>query len=182
MNEEKSTSRNTPVPWWQALALLCGGHRIDAAYGFGGPDVAEVTGTAEEIGAELTRFLGSLEWENVEAERLGTGYFAVQVEVEPLEDCPATLMELSDDLPAETPVMLWEATAAAGNARGVFDACYAFGNGKGDEGHLLGTAHELGTELARVLQGLTRGDVETMKYGTDRFFLQLVVELPREQK
>src|SRR5262245_50759704 len=151
MNEEKSTSPNTPLPWWQALALLCGGNWTDPAYGFGGPDVAGVTGTAEEIGAELTRFLGGLEWENVEAERLGTGHFAVRVEVGPLEGCPATLTEPSGGLPAENPVALWEATAAVGNARGVFDSSYAFGNGKGDEGHLLGTAHELGTELARVL-------------------------------
>ena len=47
-----------------------------------GPEVAEAVGTPDEIGKELTRFLGGLEWKNVEAERFHTGPFAVQVEVE----------------------------------------------------------------------------------------------------
>jgi hypothetical protein len=41
-----------------------------------------MVGTPDEIGKELTRFLGGLEWKNVEAERFHTGPFAVQVEVE----------------------------------------------------------------------------------------------------
>jgi len=104
------------------------------------------------------------------------------VEVDPLDEGTSTLTEPSRDLPAENPVALWEASAAAGNARGVFDAFYSYGNSKGDEGHMLGTAHELGAELARVLQGLIREDVETMKHGTDRFFIQLTLELPCEQQ
>ena len=81
----------------------------------------------------------------------------------------------------QIPYPLWEASASPGSARGVFDACYRYGNRQGDEGHLLGTAQERGAELTRVLKELTRGDVETMKYGTDRFFLQLPIELPRKQ-
>jgi len=57
---ENAPSQNTRILLWRALALLRGGNWSDAAYGFGGPDVAEAVGTAEEIGAELTRFLGSL--------------------------------------------------------------------------------------------------------------------------
>jgi hypothetical protein len=72
----------------------------------------------------------------------------------------------------------WEASAVVGNSRGVFDACYRSGNSQGDEGHLLGTAQELGAELARVLRELTRGDGETMKYGTPRCFIDLVITLP----
>jgi hypothetical protein len=33
--------------------------------------------------------------------------------------------------------------------------------------------------LARVLGGLTRGDVEAMRYGTEHFFINLVIELPQ---
>ena len=178
---ESAPTPHTPIPLWRARAVLRGGNWSDAAYGFGGPDVAEAVGTAEQIGTELTRFLDSLELENVEAARLQSGRFTVELEVEPLNEGTSTLTGQSGDLPAENPVRLWEATAAAGNARGIFDACYAFGNCKGDEGHLLGTAHDLGAELTRVLQGLTREDVETMKYDTDRFFVQLVVELPRKE-
>ena len=173
----QKNNREDPIPWWRARASLCGSNWTDGAYGFGGPDVAEAVGTPEQIGAELTRFLDSLEWENVEATRIDSGHFAVQVEVEPHEG-PGTLAGPSRDLPAENPVPLWEASASAGNARGVFDGCYSYGNCKEDEGHLLGTAQELGAELTRVFQALTRGDVETMKYGTEKFFLQLNIELP----
>ncbi len=172
-------SPEDPIPWWRVRASLCGRNWTDGAYGFGDPDDAEAVGTAEQIGAELTRFLDSLEWENVEATRIDSGHFAVQVEVEPHAG-PGTLAGPSRDLPAENPIPLWEASASAGNARGVFDACYRYGNTRGDEGHLLGTAQELGGELTRVLQELTRADVETMKYGTERFFLQLTIELPRK--
>ena len=178
---ENTPSQHSAIPLWRARAVLRGGNWSDAAYGFGGPDVAEAVGTAEQIGAELTRFLDSRELENVEAERVQSGRFAVEVEIQPLDEGARTLTGQAGDLPAEHPVPLWEATAAAGNAHGVFDACYAFGNSKGDEGHLLGTSSELGAELAHVLRGLTREDVETMKYGTDRFFLHLAVELPRGQ-
>ena len=65
-----------------ARAWLCGGNWTDGAYRFGAPAIAEAVGTAEEIGAELTRFLDSLEWEDVEAARIGSGPFTVQVEVE----------------------------------------------------------------------------------------------------
>jgi len=52
-SEELSTSENvpsgaTPSPWWQARALLCGDNWTDTAYGFGGPNVAEAVGTAED--------------------------------------------------------------------------------------------------------------------------------------
>jgi hypothetical protein len=177
---EKDGSRGEAIPLWRARARLTGGNRTDAACGFGGPDVAEAVGTAEEVGAELDRFLSSLERQNVEAERLRTGRFAVELEFEPLDDGLGTLGSPPSDLPAERPVPLWEATAVAGNTDGVFDACYRYGNSQGDEGHLLGTAQELGAELARVLQGLSRSDVEAMKYGTDRFFLLLVVGLPQK--
>ena len=89
----------------------------------------------------------------MEAERLRTGRFVVQLEGEPHEG-HSILTGPPGDLPAENPVGLWEASATAGNGRGVFDACYSYGNSQGGEGHLLGTARELGAELARVLKGL----------------------------
>ena len=177
---EKSPSGDAPIPLWRARALLRGGNWTDAAYGFGGPDFAEVVGTPEQVGAELTRFLGTLERENVDTVRLGSGHFAVEGEAEPHDTGPSTLGGPPGDLPAENPVPLWEASAAVGNAVGVFDACYSYGNSQGDEGHLLGTAQELGAEVARVLAELTCGDVEAMKYGTSRFYLHLTIELPQK--
>ena len=177
---EKAKNRGEAIPLWRALALLTRSTWTEAAYGFGVSGVAEAVGTPDEIGAELARFLGGLERESVEAERLRIGHFSVEVEVEP-HGGPGTLAGPAGDFPAERPVPLWEASARVGDGRGVSDACYSFGNSQGDEGHLLGTAHELGAELARVLQGLSRADVEAMKYGTDRFFIHLLVELPRER-
>jgi hypothetical protein len=167
-----------PIALWRARAWLRGGHWTDAAYGFGGPDVAEAVGTAAQVGAELTGFLDSLERENVEAERAASGCFAARLEVEPHTGGPVASAWLGRAGRAEHCVRRWEAGAAVGNARGVFDACYAYGNCRGDEGHLLGTAQELGAELARVLGGLSHSDAEVMKSNTDRFFIQLTIELP----
>ena len=116
---------------------------------------------------------------HVEAACLDPGHFSLRLEIEPYEG-PGTLAGRAAAEPAEERVPLWEASAAVGNSRGVFDACYRYGNSQGDEGHLLGTSQELGAELARVLQELTRGDVETMKYRTTRFFMELVITLPEQ--
>jgi hypothetical protein len=173
---DATKNRDTPVPLWRAMAWLAGLDWSDAAYGFGGPDVAEAVGTPEEVGADLARFLDSLSQQAVVA-RWVSGGLSVRLEVEPAEGL-STPAGRAGEAPAEVPVPLWEASASAGNGRGVFDACYGFGNVQGDEGHLLGTAQELGTELARILREITPQDVETMKYGTDRFFLLLEVGLP----
>jgi hypothetical protein len=170
-----------PVPLWRARAWLIDRSRRDGAYGFGGPDVAEAVGTAVEVGAELTGFLNSLDWQEVEAARLEWGTFAVRLEIEPASAGASKPAGKVPEGPHEDSVPLWEARASAGNANGVFDAAYAFGNSKGDEGHLLGSAEELGAELGRVLAGLTCGDVERMRYGTDRFFVEVTVELPRRE-
>jgi hypothetical protein len=169
------------VSLWRARAWLVDRSRRDGAYGFGGPDVAGAVGTAVEIGAELTGFLNSLDWQAVETARLEWRAFAVRLEVEPWGEGASTLAGKTPEGLHEDSVPLWEASASAGNANGVFDAAYSFGNSKGDEGHLLGSAEELGAELARVLDGLTCGDVEHMKYRTSRFFLEVVVELPRKE-
>jgi hypothetical protein len=79
---EKAKNRGEAIPLWRALALLARGTWTEAAYGFGGPGVAETVGTPDEIGKELTRFLDGLERKNVETERFHTRPFAVQVEVE----------------------------------------------------------------------------------------------------
>jgi hypothetical protein len=170
-----------PVPLWRARAWLVDRSRRSGAYGFGGPDIAEAVGTAVEVGAELTGFLNSLDWQAVEAAQLEWGAFAVRLEIEPWSEGARTLAGKAPEGRHEDSVPLWEASASAGNANGVFDAAYSFGNNKGDEGHLLGSAEELGTELARVLAGLTCGDVERMKYKTNKFFLEVVVELPRKE-
>jgi NAD(P)-dependent dehydrogenase (short-subunit alcohol dehydrogenase family) len=125
---------------------------------------------------ELTRFLDSLGWQEVEAQRLRTGRFFVQVEVEPHEQGRSTLPNDRLEDVAEDRVPLWEATAGSGNADGVFDACYSFGNTNNDEGHLLGTSKEVGAELARILNDLTHEDIETIKYATDRFFIEVSIE------
>jgi hypothetical protein len=131
--------RDEPIARWRARATLGGNGWTDAAYGFGEPDVAAAIGTAEQVGSELTRFLDSLGWQEVEAQRLCTGRFFVRVEVEPKEQGSSTLPSSRPEIAAEHPVPLWEATAGSGNCDGVFDACYAYGNSHGDEGHLLGT-------------------------------------------
>jgi hypothetical protein len=175
---KRANNQDDGILSWRARALLTCRGRSDAAYGFGGPDVAEVVGTPEDIGAAVTGFLVSLERPNVEAAGAQGSPFSVRVEVEP-QKCPGTPGRQPEEHPAEDPVRLWEATAEVGNTHGEFDACYRYGNSQGDEGHLLGTADELGAELARILRGLTRADVEAMKYGTSRFFVRLEIELPR---
>jgi hypothetical protein len=170
-----------PISLWRAKAVLGGNDWTDRAYGFGGPDAAEAVGTAEQIGSELTRFFDSLGWPEVEAQRLRTGRFFVRVEVDPQEQGRSTLPIERFENAAEDRVPLWEASAGSGSADGVFDACYSYGNTHGDEGHLLGTAQELGAELTRVLHLLTRGDIETMMNDTERFFIELVIELPRSK-
>jgi hypothetical protein len=169
--------RSQPIPLWRARAWLGGGNWTDAAYGFGGPDVPEAVGTPEEVGTELTNFLDGMGGEEVQAERLRTGHFYVRLEVEPGTG-GSTLADRREETLAEIRIPCWEARACVGNGRGVFDGCYSFGNPAGDEAHLLGTAQELGAELTRVLQLLTRADVEDMKYDTDRFLIELVIVLP----
>lgn len=175
---DDTANRKDSIALWRARATLGGRAWSDAAYGFGGPDVAEAIGTSDEVGGELTGFLDSLGRQEVAAEYLRSGSFFVRLEVEPHERGASTLATRRIDYPAEDRVPQWQATASDGNADGVFDACYSYGNSKGDEGHLLGTTQDLGAELSRVLTELTRDDVETMKYGTDRFFIELMVELP----
>ncbi len=65
--------------------------------------------------------------------------------------------------------------ASAGNGNGIFDAAYDFGAGGGDEGQMTGSPQEIGAEVARFLALLTLKDCEAMKYGTDRFFIQLII-------
>jgi hypothetical protein len=175
---DTTTHRNHPIPLWRARAVLVGGDGHDAAYGFGGPDVAEAVGTADEMGAALTSFLNGLGWQEVQAARLATGCCAVRLEVEPQAGGAGTWTGQAGEGPHEDAVRWWEATARVGNSRGVFDAAYAYGHSHGDAGHLLGTAQALGAELTVVLKRLTYGDVEDMKYHTDRFYLELVIELP----
>jgi hypothetical protein len=128
---------NEPIARWRARATLGGNSWTDAAYGFGGPDVAEAIGTAEQVGSELTRFLDSFGWHEVEAQQLHTGRFFVRVEIEPQEQSPSSLANKRLEDAAEIRVPLWEASASSGNADGVFDACYTYGNSHCDEGHLL---------------------------------------------
>jgi hypothetical protein len=171
-------SDNDLIPCWRARANLGGAGWTAPAFGFGSPDVAEVAGSPDAVGAALTRFLDSLSRQEVEAERLRTGQFFVRVEVEPCAQAPEPGPAPEAEDAGEDRVSRWEASASSANADGVFDGCYSYGDSQGDEAHLCGTAHELGQELARVLKLLRRDDVETMKYGTDRFYLDLVIQLP----
>jgi hypothetical protein len=65
--------------------------------------------------------------------------------------------------------------ASVGNAEGVFDAAYEFGRTRGTEAEFLGTPEEIGRELARYLSTLTPEDLKAMRYGTDRFFVELII-------
>ena len=65
--------------------------------------------------------------------------------------------------------------ASVGNADGVFDAAYNFGAPAGEEAQLRGTSEEIGAEVARFLSMLTPEDCKTMKYGTRRFFVELII-------
>ncbi len=65
--------------------------------------------------------------------------------------------------------------ASVGNAEGVFDAAYEFGRTRGTEAEFLGTPEEIGGEVARFLSALTAEDCQAMQYGTDRFFVELII-------
>jgi hypothetical protein len=160
----------TPVPLWRARMTQPG--RV-------GDAVAEAVGTPDAVGAALTRHLDSIDSEGAAAGHAAAEGPVVQFDVEPHAGGvpPGGL----STLPRADLARRWEATAVVGNVRGVFDAAYSFGNSAGDEGHLVGTARELGDELARVLRGLTADDVEVMKSGTTRFFLRLLIERPRPE-
>lgn len=56
--------------------------------------------------------------------------------------------------------MRFRVEASVGNADGVFDAAYDFGEGSGEEAAMTGTPQEIG---------------EAMRYGTSHFFVQIVV-------
>jgi hypothetical protein len=144
-------------------------------FGFGGPDTHEVIGTAEEVAGALAGLLNSLERPEVLAHQQEQPWFGLVVEVEPSAG-PAPKAEGREPGPrAERRVPVWEVDASVGNGHGVFDAVYGYGNTRGDEAHLVGTAEEVAAELAVLLRGLDRDDVETMKYGTRRFFVELVI-------
>jgi hypothetical protein len=76
---------------------------------------------------------------------------------------------------AEERVPLWWAEASSGNGEGIFDAAYDYGNTQGREAEAIGTAEQVAAELAVLLRTLTRGVVEEMKYGTDRYFVELLI-------
>jgi hypothetical protein len=144
-------------------------------FGFGGPDTHEVIGTAEEVAGEVAGLLNSLELPEVLAHQQEQPWFGVVVEVEPSEGPVPQAEGRELDPRAERRVPAWEVDASVGNGHGVFDAAYSYGNTHGDEAHLVGTGEEVAAELAVLLRGLGRDDVETMKYGTRRFFVELVI-------
>ena len=71
--------------------------------------------------------------------------------------------------------MRFRAEASVGNGEGIFDAAYDFGDGSGEEAGFTGTPQAIGEAVARYLTTLTPEDCQTMKYGTAKFFLQLVI-------
>ena len=71
--------------------------------------------------------------------------------------------------------MRFRVDASVGNADGVFDAAYDFGEGSGEEATMTGTPREVGDAVARYLALLTPEDCQAMRYGTSRFFVQLIV-------
>lgn len=76
--------------------------------------------------------------------------------------------------------MQFRVEASVGNSKGVFDAAYDFGLGFGTtEAEMSGTPEEIGAAVARYLSLLTPEDCQDMKYGTDCFFVKLVI-VPEE--
>jgi alkanesulfonate monooxygenase SsuD/methylene tetrahydromethanopterin reductase-like flavin-dependent oxidoreductase (luciferase family) len=71
--------------------------------------------------------------------------------------------------------MRFRVEASVGNADGVFDAAYDFGDGSGEEAAVSGTPEEIAAAVARYLKSLSAEDCEAMRYGTSRFFVQLIV-------
>lgn len=65
--------------------------------------------------------------------------------------------------------------ASVGNADGVFDAAYAFGSTSGEQAQFRGTPDQIGAEVARFLSTLTPEDCQAMRYGTPRFFVELII-------
>lgn len=66
--------------------------------------------------------------------------------------------------------------ASVGNSDGIFDAAYDFGIGSGKEAKMHATSKEIGAEVARFLSTLTPEDCKAMRYGTRRFFIELIIE------
>jgi hypothetical protein len=71
--------------------------------------------------------------------------------------------------------MRFRVEAAVGNSHGVFDAAYDFGEGSGEEAAMTGPARDVGDAVTRYLGSLTAEDCREMRYGTARFFIQLVI-------
>jgi hypothetical protein len=68
--------------------------------------------------------------------------------------------------------LVFEADASQCDANGVYDAAYDFG----EEGTFRGAAEEVGRAVATYLSSLDREAVERLKQGTNRYYLQLVIE------
>jgi len=79
------------------------------------------------------------------------------------------------DQQGEGGAMRFRVEASVGNADGVFDAAYDFGEGSGEEAAMTGTPKEIGEAVARFLSSLPVEDCEAMRYGTSHFFVQLIV-------
>jgi hypothetical protein len=71
--------------------------------------------------------------------------------------------------------MRFRVEASVGNADGVFDAAYDFGEGSGEEAAMTGTPEEIGKAVTRFLSSLSAEDCEAMRYGTSHFFVQLIM-------
>jgi alkanesulfonate monooxygenase SsuD/methylene tetrahydromethanopterin reductase-like flavin-dependent oxidoreductase (luciferase family) len=109
------------------------------------------------------------------AARQERGHFGVVLEVEPFESRQPEPRRRELHLASEARVPRWEAEASSGNGAGIFDAAYVYGQTRGEEGQLVGTAEQVADELAALLAALTRADVEAMRSGTGRYFVELVV-------
>lgn len=70
--------------------------------------------------------------------------------------------------------MRFRVDASVGNAEGVFDAAYNFGDGA-DEATVSGTPEQIGDAIARYLASLRPEDCQAMRSGTDLFFVQLTI-------
>jgi hypothetical protein len=171
------------IPRWRARAYIqatqpsprTGRWAGTELFGFGDPDSYEAVGTPVELAGLLAEFLNSFDLTEVRAARLERGRFGVVLEVEPYEGRRPEPRPRELTLPAEIRVPRWEAQASSGNGAGVFDAAYAYGRTRGDEGGLVGTAEQVADELAALLAELTRGDVAAMRSGTGRYFVELVI-------
>jgi hypothetical protein len=171
------------IRWWRARAYTqarqpnprTGRWAGTELFGFRGPDSHQAVGTPVDLAGLPAGLRNGLDLTEVLAARQQRGRFGVVLEVEPYEGGPPGPRPPELVAAAEVRVPRGEAQASSGNGGGIFDAACGYGRTRGEEGGLVGPAEQVAEELAALLAALTRGDVEAMRSGTARYFVELLI-------